>query len=88
MSKLLLIWEHIGDSANLYLLDSEEDAEAYAWAKASRGLYINSDDIPEDHPIFTLNVFLEDYNDTQYRISLDEWQPVQIDEVVQCGFVL
>jgi hypothetical protein len=79
---LLLIWDDTAESLRAFVFDAS--SEYAAWARASAGLYINSDDIPEDHPLELLST----------AIRNDEFTPLEtkaaltgpFDEVVICGF--
>ena len=53
---VLLVWESIPDSIDFYAIP--EDNEIVAAMEASAGLYINSDDLDENHPIFELSEWL------------------------------
>ncbi|MDR3502977.1 MAG: hypothetical protein P4L79_10365 [Legionella sp.] len=81
--KLLLVWESVPETTEVYVLDV--DSEIGQAALGSAGLYINGwEEIPEDSPINTLNELLvnEESLSTDYVIT------GPFEKVVVCGNIL
>lgn len=81
MNKVLLIWDG-GDCAPVYYV-FDHGTEMADLAIASAGHYINGDDLPDDHAIYTLNEKL-----TEHESSWCD-KPIKGDfvTVVVCGFL-
>lgn len=80
---ILLIWHYGAADYEIRLYACEENSRMAELAIASAGKYINSDDLPEDHPIFELNDILE--CDEDYCSDAREGPFSKA--IVLCGFV-
>lgn len=76
---ILLIW-HNGDNIRLYVC--KENSPMAKLAEASAGKYINSDDLPDDHPIFKLNDILECDEDYCTDVRAGPFS-----QAILCGFL-
>jgi hypothetical protein len=81
--KVLLIWEEIPDKFKLFLVD--RDNPMVALMRKSNGLYINGDDLPDNHVIFTL---MEWVNQEGQEFLTTTPVKGRISEVYGCGFLL
>jgi hypothetical protein len=81
--KLLLLWDDMGGSLKAFVFDAA--SEEAALARASVGLYINSDDIDEDHPIEQLSEAI--CNERWSELDASAVLSGPFDEVVICGFM-
>ena len=79
--KLLLIWELFPEENEFYIF--QKDSELANLARNCNGLYINVDDIQEDHEIFKLSDLLLTEEKIQTPI-----ENIFITEVVSCGWLL
>ncbi len=87
--KVLLIWEEVPDYTKMYELDAGSEEARLAVLSANK--YINSDDLPDDHPIFKLNELLEKLTPSYGRNVEDAptgviYGPYKF--IVFCGFYL
>lgn len=84
MKKILLLWNESPDLITAFILD--EDSKEAKLAVASAGMYINSDDLDEDHEIFQLNEWVGENKDKGHG----EDGPIEgpFERVIICGFVL
>ena len=80
--KVLLLWQNLPDSTDAYVFDT--GSELAKLACQSAGLFINSDELPEDHPIFTLSERLEGED----KRPADSPICGQFVTVIVCGFVM
>lgn len=90
-----VIWELRGDSLLIFMLDCEQHKEQIEWAKASHNIFINGDDISDDHPIHKLQdwlfspegqiskIFYSGHKDAVVDCSI--WN---IEAIVYCGFLM
>lgn len=81
--KILLIWEQVPECTTPYIL-SGELAEL---ALQSAGKYVNSANLPANHPIYKLSDALEELGGA----VLSSEEPIDvsdIDKVVICGFIM
>lgn len=82
---ILLIWQNIPDNTKFFRV--HESSDIGAMALSSSGKYINGDDLPEDHPIFTLSEMISEN-------KLDEIENPHgtinelFNKIVICGFFL
>lgn len=82
--KMLLVWEEIPEDIRLYALD--EGSELALLAEKSAGKYINSDDLEDGDPIFTLNERLAEAEQVGGRDGVITQGPFT--RVVVCGFAM
>lgn len=81
--KVMLIWEEIPDKFKLFLVD--RDHPMVALMRKSNGLYINGDELPVNHVIFTL---MEWVNQEGKEFLTPTPVKGRISEVYGCGFLL
>lgn len=94
---ILLIWQEIPENLTIYEFPSDHpDREKIL---ACHNKYINSDDLPEDHPIFYVNDRMADENGVnyyqEYMLFTDKEEPMTtglphatIDTIIVSGFFL
>lgn len=86
--RLLLIWENVPEDTQVYSLDRK--SEQAEWARNSNKMFINGDDLEEDHPIFDLSNWLVTEEAKEYKVEMQEQQALRgkFSEVVLCGCLL
>lgn len=83
----LLIWQEVPDDQKLFLLSPQTQGELLALARFSAGKYVNGDDLPEDHPIFTLNMKIS-AGELGDSLNWKEALNGPFGSVIICGFCL
>jgi hypothetical protein len=89
MTRVLIIYESVPDDLELYSLFVTD--EELTMLRACHGKYVNSDDLPDDHPINQLSVWLAEKEDNRiYKGSEQDGKQIQIElsEVIVTGFIL
>lgn len=87
---VLLIWEEHPEKLFFYLF--KKGSEMALLAEAADGYFINGDNIPDDHPVFTLNEKLgEVYEDNVHiipDIPKEKIANIELSNLYHCGFLL